>query len=100
MPEYNMPIILRRICFGYWNNLAAVRAVDCDVPFVGLNGFVHQQDSSPEPKLSEHSDPLGDNENSEHRNDHDHHDALGHLGRYQPPFTDRLPPILPPNYLP
>src|SRR5215831_12141859 len=28
--------------FGYWNNLATVRAVDCDVPLVGLDGFTHR----------------------------------------------------------
>src|SRR6516162_3013600 len=32
-----------RRCFGDCNSLAAVRAVDCDVPLIGLNAFVHQQ---------------------------------------------------------
>jgi hypothetical protein len=31
-----------RRCFGYWNYLATVGAVDCDVPLVGLNGFSHR----------------------------------------------------------
>src|SRR5262249_1149706 len=31
-----------RRCCGYWNYLATVRAVDCDVPLVRLNGFTHR----------------------------------------------------------
>ena len=65
MSEHNMPIILRRICFGYWNNIATVRAVDCDVPLVGLNGFSHRLPQMMstlqrciEPRLARLSQPL------------------------------------------
>jgi len=78
MPEPRRWFVPGRRCCGYWNYLATVGAVDCDVPLVGLNAVVHQQDSSPEPKLSEHSDPLGDNQNSEHCNDQKHRYAFGH----------------------
>jgi len=103
MLEPRIWFVLGRRCFGYWNNLAAVRAIDCDVPLIWLDRVVHQQDSSPKPKLSEHSDPLGDNQNSEHRNDHKHHYAFGHgiACKGDPnlpsPTASGLPPNLPPT---
>jgi hypothetical protein len=42
LSEPSMWFVLGRRCFGYWNDLAAVRAVDCDVPPMRLNAFSHR----------------------------------------------------------
>jgi hypothetical protein len=39
---YNIWFIVRGRRFGNWNDFTAVRAIDCDVPLVPLNAFVHQ----------------------------------------------------------
>jgi hypothetical protein len=41
LSEDSIRFILRRRRFGNWNSLATVRAVDCDVPLIGLNAIVH-----------------------------------------------------------
>ena len=60
-----MWFVLWRRCFRNWNNLAAIRAVDCDVPLVGLNGFTHRLPQiiptlqrCSEPRLARLSQPL------------------------------------------
>ena len=36
---YRIWFILRRRYFGNWNNLTAVRAINCDVPLIVLDAF-------------------------------------------------------------
>jgi hypothetical protein len=42
VPEPRRWFVPGRRCCGYWNYLATVRAVNCDVPLVRLNGFTHR----------------------------------------------------------